>query len=72
MNAPALELVRCGCGQVRNDEDKPAPLALALEWFTREEDARKWEFPRVCRRCGALYMLPRQTAPSSDAGAEAP
>ncbi len=62
---PTLELVRCGCGLVRNQDDQVAPVSLALEWFSREEADQRFEFPRICRGCGSLYMLPRQTAPSS-------
>lgn len=61
-----LELVRCGCGLVRNDEDPPAPLLL--EWFQRwneRMDPERFEQPRVCRGCGVVYMLPKPTAPSS-------
>lgn len=61
----ALELVRCGCGLVRNDEDRPVPLSL--EWFERDMDPHLYELPRACRGCGGLYMLPKPTAPKGGA-----
>lgn len=53
---PARVLVRCGCGLVRTDEDKLAALANLDS---------EHEFPRVCRGCSSVYMLPKQRAPSS-------
>lgn len=65
------ELVRCACGLVRNDEDAPAPLALAA-WldtgqgsavFRSVPELDTHEGPRLCRGCSCLYMLPRPQAP---------
>lgn len=63
----ALELVKCGCGVIRNDEDAPAPVSL--DWFSSRVEPERFELPRTCRGCGALYMLPKPTAPSSAAPA---
>lgn len=70
------ELVRCGCGTVRNDEDPPVPLAFASwqevhqmgirHFRPSPEEPPELEAPRACRRCGAVYMLPRQQAPTEE------
>jgi hypothetical protein len=64
-----LELVRCGCGLVRNDEDAAAPVHvwqfLSANRGKTEPGESPYEIPRLCRGCGSLYMLPKQTAPSS-------
>lgn len=59
------DIVRCGCGVVRNDEDAAVPLAVAahsgqvLFW-----NATEFEAPRACRRCGSVYVLPRPRSPT--------
>jgi len=66
MNEPRPDLVRCGCGVVRNDDDKPAPLAvsqlIAISGILI--DPERYELPRVCRGCNGLYMLRRPQAPT--------
>lgn len=70
MNAPRLELVRCGCGLVRNDDDNLALPSPAIGWCTfapPPDGVELCEAPRVCRGCGCVYMLPKPQAPSSPA-----
>lgn len=61
MPTPTLELVRCGCGLVRNDEDQPCWQLQAMSAALKP----KYELPRVCRGCGCIYALPKQQPPSS-------
>jgi hypothetical protein len=66
--ATERELVRCGCGLVRNDDDRPFPmLAIAFHEnrWTRADIAADvgWEAPRSCRGCGCVYQLPKPTEP---------
>ncbi len=63
------ELVRCGCGVVRNDEDRPCwPLqGMAVRPVTVPEGERLrggYELPRLCRGCGCIYALPKQSPPA--------
>lgn len=66
------ELVRCGCGEVRNDQDPPVPLALVGDLVFLHYGAQipalerpaKLEPPRACRGCGSVYMLPKPSAPT--------
>lgn len=62
-SAPLRLLVRCGCGLVRTDEDKPAALIAHRAHLAWEHEA-----PRVCRGCACVYMLPKQQPPSSSSG----
>lgn len=66
--APTLELVRCGCGLVRNDEDARAPLAFVFEatyGVAFADNVAAFELPRSCRGCGSVYILPKPQPPSS-------
>ena len=61
------ELVRCGCGVVRNDED--ANAKVLFYWAKPPSGAtglyvEGFEFPRVCRGCSCIYMLPKPQAPT--------
>jgi hypothetical protein len=68
-SAELRELVRCGCGRVRNpDEDQAlsilAPLALqAMPGVASVAALEHYETPRICRHCGVVYMLPKPSAP---------
>ena len=60
------ELVRCGCGAVRNDDDqlaRPELLGGYLTAFSYPVPDPRFESPRACRRCGCVYMLPKPSAP---------
>lgn len=64
------DLVRCGCGVVHHDADRRVPLVTlqGLMSFQMQEEIagldEGLEPPRSCRRCGCVYMLPKQQAPS--------
>lgn len=55
------ELVRCGCGVVRNDED--ALVSMAFAWMILTSEFLELEPPRTCRGCGGFYALPKPSAP---------
>lgn len=68
-------LVTCGCGVVRNDEDALHPYPIAARYsvtfdpITLRAGAavdllEHYEPMRICRGCGGIYMLPKQTEPT--------
>ena len=72
------EFVRCGCGVLRGSSEDPllqvpamvaAVLAEVVDEIYGTEPAHlpfeNYQAPRICRGCGAVYMLPRQVEPSS-------
>lgn len=61
------ELVRCGCGEVRTDEDPlahPDFVGMYLCGAPYPLERGRFEAPRVCWRCGCVYMLPKPSAPT--------
>jgi hypothetical protein len=55
------ELVKCGCGLVRNDEDA---ISVGMAVAARATSTGyNFESPRICRGCGCVYMLPKPSAP---------
>lgn len=59
------DIVRCGCGVVRNDQDHELEIRAATDWASRVALVSStfvhgyFEPPRACRGCGCVYVLPK-------------